>query len=63
MPVRYSEHSRGPSTRRAVLTPAMVEDLAYYTWTKAELKAEAESRGLPTSGTKNDLIERLQEEN
>jgi hypothetical protein len=39
----------------------MIEDLAFYSMSKAELQDEAEKRGLPKSGTKNDLIERLQD--
>lgn len=63
MPVRYSAQSAGPSTRRGrvVLGPEQLKDLAYYDMTKAELQAEAEERGLPKSGTKDDLIQRLQE--
>jgi hypothetical protein len=41
----------------------MLEDLGYYTMSKAELQDAAEARGLSKSGTKNDLIERLQEDN
>jgi putative AlgH/UPF0301 family transcriptional regulator len=33
----------------------------YEGWTKGELEAELARRGLPKSGTKNELIERLQE--
>lgn len=59
MPVRYSKDSAGPSTRR-VLSQEMIEDMEYYSMSKAELQAEAEKLGLPKSGTKNELIERLQ---
>lgn len=59
MPVRYSEHSAGPSTRRAVLTEQMIEDLSYFTMTKAELQAELERRDLPKTGNKDELIERI----
>ena len=44
--------------------PAPAEDVApevvdYTGWLKADLVAEAESRGLDTTGTKDDLIGRL----
>jgi hypothetical protein len=39
----------------------MAKDLAYYTKTKAELQALLKHMGLPTSGTKDELIERLQD--
>ena len=48
-------------TRRVVLGPEQVKDLAYYEMTTAELQAEAKARGLSTSGTKDALIQRLQE--
>lgn len=32
----------------------------YGSWTKEELKAEAEERGLPINGTKDDLVARLE---
>ena len=59
MPVRYTEESAGPSTRRVVVTPQMAEDLSLFSLTKAELVAEAEKRGLPKTGTKDELIERI----
>ena len=34
-------------------------DDGYGSWTKEELKAEAEERGLPISGTKDELVDRL----
>ena len=37
------------------------EPQGYSAWTKDELQAELEKRGLPTSGNKPDLIERLEE--
>lgn len=58
MPVRYSDQSSGPETRRAQGKPDVVD---YWSWTKPELKAEAEKRGLPTYGTKADLIWRLEQ--
>jgi hypothetical protein len=65
MPVQYSKESDGPSTRRArgggYITHEMAKDLAYYTKTKAELQALLKHMGLPTSGTKDELIERLQD--
>lgn len=61
MQARYSKRSAGPSTRRAMLGPEQVKDLTYYSLTKAELQDEASKRGLPKSGTKDDLIQRLQE--
>jgi len=59
MPVRYTKHSSGPSTRRVVMTPAMISDLNYFTLTKAELQVECERRGLPKTGSKDELIERI----
>lgn len=61
MPVRYSTHSAGPMSRRVVLGPEQIKDLAYYEMSKKELQEEAETRGLSTSGTKDALIQRLQE--
>jgi hypothetical protein len=79
MPVRYSEQSAGPMTRREEENP-FLSDMIEYTsarieypassqasgvfnspgvMTKAELQALAVERGLSTSGTKADLIERL----
>lgn len=46
-------------------TPAELVDEAidgYEGWTKAELSAELEKRGLPKSGNKDKLIARLQED-
>lgn len=37
-------------------------DDGYESWTKDELSAELESRGLPKSGNKDELIARLQED-
>lgn len=37
------------------------EDVDYSDWTKAELQAEAERRGLSKTGTKDELIARLSE--
>lgn len=39
--------------------PAEDEDADYSDWTKDELVAEAERRGLSKSGTKDELIARL----
>lgn len=36
-------------------------DEGYESWTKDELSAELESRGLPKSGNKDELIARLEE--
>lgn len=64
MPVTYSTDSAGPSTRRS-LTGAMSAPTYTYTdyetLTKAELAAEAEARGLAKSGTKAELVARLEE--
>lgn len=38
------------------------EDEGYESWTNAELSAELESRGLPKSGSKAELIARLEED-
>lgn len=43
------------------VTEAVVEDEGYEAMTKPELQAELEARGLPTSGNKPELIERLEE--
>jgi hypothetical protein len=43
------------------VTEAVVESEGYEAMTKPELQAELESRGLPTSGNKPELIERLEE--
>jgi hypothetical protein len=48
-------------TRRVVFSPEMIQDLSFYTMSKSELQDEAEARGLSKAGTKNDLIERLQD--
>jgi beta-lactam-binding protein with PASTA domain len=42
------------------VAPEEVEAVSYSEYTKAELEAEAEARGLPTSGTKADLTARLE---
>lgn len=67
MPVRYSDESSGPSTRRAqgeqwgedVGAGASVTSSSQMT--KRALQDLAASRGLPTSGSKADLIDRLSE--
>lgn len=64
MPVSYSDQSAGPSTRRAegVVAPESRPTAAVTSssqMSKAELQALSEERGLPTSGTKKQLIERL----
>jgi len=64
MPVRYSDQSAGPSTRRAEgVAPRESQETVAVTsssqMTKAELAALAKERGLSTSGTKKQLIERL----
>lgn len=41
--------------------PAETEAASYAGWTKGELEAELQKRGLPTSGNKPDLIARLEE--
>ena len=41
---------------------AAVEGLGYDVWTKDELMAELEERGLPKSGNKPELIERLDQD-
>lgn len=62
MPVHYSEQSSGPSTRRARMgVEYFSPDVASYEgWTKAQLKEEAEARGLSGAGTKAELTKRLQ---
>lgn len=61
MPVRYSEHSAGPSTRRA--TPDAPPALASYEgWTKNELVEELVKRGFSKAGSKAVLIARLEED-
>jgi hypothetical protein len=59
MPVRYSDISAGPSTRRSMWNVSGATFVDYSKWTKAELKAEAEAYGLDSSGTKAALIKRL----
>jgi len=64
MPVRYSDQSAGPSTRRAegVVWSAGGESVAGTSssqMSKAELAALAKERGLSTSGSKAQLIDRL----
>jgi hypothetical protein len=62
MPVTYSEESAGPSTRGlggdGVSRPTTAVTSSSQ-MTKAALQELAESRGLPTSGSKSDLIDRL----
>lgn len=62
-PTKQTPQSSGPTTRMgaAVITPEMEKDLMYYVMTKDELQAELETRGLPKTGNKDELIERLQE--
>jgi hypothetical protein len=44
-------------------TPAeSYESSSYEGWTKGELEAELESRGLPKTGNKAELVARLQED-
>ena len=63
MPVRYSEHSAGPSTRAsAQYVEDAVPAISYSSLTKAQLQEALETRGLPTSGNKADLIARLEED-
>ncbi len=64
MPVTYSDQSDGPSTRQANGDPLYEGGeteavLSSSNMSKAALKALAEERGLPTSGSKDDLISRL----
>lgn len=64
MPVRYSDESEGPSTRRWLdqewgesrPTAAVTSSSQM---TKAALQQLAAERGLPTMGTKAQLLERL----
>lgn len=64
MPVRYSDESAGPSTRRARGeqwseggSGAAVTSSSQMT--RAELAALAKERGLSTSGSKAQLLDRL----
>lgn len=64
MPVRYSVMSAGPSTRRNtedsdIRVEAAVVKLDYSGYTKKDLQDIAKSLGLATSGSKADLIARL----
>jgi hypothetical protein len=64
MPVRYSDQSAGPSTRRAYGEEWGSSGLGFAVtsssqMTKAALQDLAASRGLSTSGTKAQLIDRL----
>lgn len=60
MPVRYSEESSGPDTRRARAREEVEEtDSDYEHWTKDEIQDELEYRGLPKTGNKPQLIEML----
>lgn len=64
MPVTYSEQSAGPSTRRAhgqtwEHTGTGAAATSSSEMSKAELQALAAERGLSTSGTKQQLIDRL----
>ena len=66
MPVRYSPESAGPSTRQRGNLPSLpfvgeYENWTYENWSKPELVAELERRGLPKTGNKPDLIARLEE--
>ena len=57
---RSGENEGGdPMYRRSLADSA---PSGYDDWTKDELAAELESRGLAKSGTKAELIERLQED-
>lgn len=46
-----------PAPKKAKAAPAVVVDLT--TATKADLVAEAEARGVDASGTKAEILERL----
>ena len=46
-----------PKSKKAKAEPAVVVDLT--TATKADLVAEAEARGVDSSGTKAEILERL----
>jgi len=46
--------------RRFASAPVPAKGEGYEEWTKPELEAELESRGLPKYGNKPELIERLQ---
>lgn len=65
MPVQYTDDSAGPSTRRANGEDWGGDGGSGFaaksssSMSKEELKELAEERGLPTSGTKDDLISRL----
>jgi hypothetical protein len=64
MPVRYSDQSAGPSTRRAVgeewgSSGSGAAATSSSQMTKAELVALARHWGLSGSGSKADLISRL----
>lgn len=64
MPVRYSDLSAGPMTRRAdgVPSPVSRETVSVMSssqMSKAALQALAAERGLATSGSKNQLLDRL----
>lgn len=64
MPVRYSDISAGPSTRRATGDEWGAEGsgaavTSSSQMTKSALQQLAAERGLPTSGTKAQLIDRL----
>lgn len=43
-------------------SPAATEDEPYDDMSKADLQAECDARGLPTSGNKDDLVARLVED-
>ena len=55
--VQYTPESSGPSTRMSGQNVSG----GYESKTKAELEDELESRGLPKTGNKDELIARLQE--
>ncbi len=65
MPVTYTEQSAGPSTRRAQGEDWGGDGGAGYavksssSMTKAELVELAKERGVPSTGSKNELISRL----
>lgn len=64
MPVRYSVMSAGPSTRRNtedsdINVTFVLVPYDYSGYTKKDLQDIAKSLGLATSGSKADLIARL----
>jgi len=58
-----AQRSASPVAAEPEVEEEVVEatpDPGYSGWSKTELKAEAEAQGLPVSGTKAELIERLE---